>query len=39
MFTHSRSECSCKCAVKNGPIMVGWVGECCCELGTPIAIP
>ena len=31
-------ECSCQHGVKNSHIVVGWVGECCSELGTPSTI-
>ena len=39
MLTLSILECSCPYGVENGNIKVGWVGECCSELDTPVAIP
>ena len=39
MLTLSSLECSCQYGVKNGYITARWVGECCSELDTPIAIP
>ena len=39
MLTPSSLECYCQRGMKNGHITAGWVGECCSELGTPIAIP
>ena len=39
MPTLSSLECSCPYRVKDGHITAGWVGECCSELDTPIAIP
>ena len=37
MLTPSSVECSY--GVKKIALVVGWVGECCSELGTRIAIP
>ena len=38
MLVLSSLEWSCQHGVENSHIVVGWVGECCSELGTPSTI-